>query len=212
MSVEVKICGLNSPEAVRAAATADYAGFVFYGRSPRNLTPERAAELAAALPPTVKKVALLVDADDAFIQDVVKTFKPDMLQLHGKETPARVAELKRLFGLPVMKAIAVREAADIAAAEAYAGVADRLLFDAKPPERPGALPGGNAASFDWTLLAGKRFALPWMLSGGLTAGNVADAVRIAGAPAVDVSSGVEDRPGLKNPSKIKWFIDIIRAA
>lgn len=212
MSVEVKICGLNSPEAVRAAATADYAGFVFYGPSPRNLTPQQAATLAEELPARVKRVALVVDADDNLIRAVVDALHPDLLQLHGKETPERVAAIKQTFGLAAMKAIAVRAASDLAAVEAYAGVADMLLFDAKPPDRPGALPGGNAASFDWTLLAGKRFARPWMLSGGLTAANVAEAVRISGTPAVDVSSGVEDRPGAKNPSKIKGFIDIVRAS
>lgn len=211
MAVEVKICGLNSPEAVRAAAEADYAGFVFYPPSPRSVTPAQAATLAAALPARVKKVALLVDADDAFIRAVVDALHPDLLQLHGRETPERVAQIKHAFGVPVMKAVPVREAADLDAAQAYAGVADRLLFDAKPPERPGALPGGNAEVFDWRLLAGRRFTLPWMLSGGLTAANLAAAVRITGAASVDVSSGVEDRPGQKNPSKIKSFIDIVRA-
>lgn len=211
MAVEVKICGLNSPEAVRAAAEADYAGFVFYPPSPRSVTPAQAATLAAALPARVKKVALLVDADDAFIRAVVDALHPDLLQLHGRETPERVAQIKHAFGVPVMKAVPVREAADLDAAQAYAGVADRLLFDAKPPERPGALPGGNAEAFDWRLLAGRRFTLPWMLSGGLTAANLAAAVRTTGAVSVDVSSGVEDRPGQKNPSKIKSFIDIVRA-
>jgi phosphoribosylanthranilate isomerase len=212
MSVEVKICGLNSPEAVRAAATADYAGFMFYGPSPRNVPPAQAATLAAALPQRVKRVAVLVDADDALIRSVVDALHPDLLQLHGKETPERVAAIKRIFGIPVMKAIAVREADDLKAAEAYIGVADRLLFDAKPPERPDALPGGNAQAFDWTLLAGKSFALPWMLSGGLTADNVAEAIRISGATAVDVSSGVEDRPGQKNPLKINDFIKSARGS
>jgi phosphoribosylanthranilate isomerase len=212
MSVQVKICGLNSPEAVRAAAQADYAGFMFYGPSPRNLTPAQAATFAAALPAQVKRVAVLVDADDAFIREVVDALHPDLLQLHGRETPARVAAIKRSFGVPVMKVIPVREASDIAAADAYLGVADRLLFDAKPPERAGALPGGNAESFDWRLLAGKSFALPWMLSGGLTSANVAEAIRISGAPAVDVSSGVEDRPGQKNPIKINGFIKSVRGS
>ena len=210
MTVQVKICGLNAPEAVRAASDADLAGFVFYARSPRNVTPEQAATLAALLPPQVLRVALLVDPDDAFLTAVLARFKPDLLQLHGSETPERLAAIKATHGIPVMKAIPIREAGDVAAAERYLAVADRLLFDAKPPNRPGALPGGNAESFDWTLLAGRRFALPTMLSGGLTPENVAEAARITGVAAVDVSSGVEDRPGLKNPSKIKTFIKAAR--
>ena len=209
MVLAVKICGLNSPEAVRAAAEADFAGFVFYARSPRNVTPEAAASLAALLPERVQRVALMVDPDDAFVKSVLAKFRPDLLQLHGSETPERVAAIKALSGLPAMKAIPVHEAGDIAAAERYRVVADRLLFDAKPPNRPDALPGGNAESFDWTLLAGRRFSLPAMLGGGLTPSNVAEAARIAGIGAVDVSSGVEDRPGVKNPQKIK---DFIRAA
>lgn len=210
MAVQVKICGLNAPEAVRAASDADLAGFVFYARSPRNVTPPDAAALAALLPPAVQRVALLVDPDDDFLKAVLAGFKPDLLQLHGSETPERLAAIKATHGLPVMKAIPIREAGDVAAADRYLAVADRLLFDAKPPNRPDALPGGNAESFDWTLLAGRRFALPTMLSGGLTPGNVAEAARISGVGAVDVSSGVEDRPGLKNPSKIKAFIKAAR--
>jgi phosphoribosylanthranilate isomerase len=210
MPTQVKICGLNSPDAVRAAAEADFAGFVLYPPSPRNVTPAVAADLAAMLPRQVKRVALAVDPDDAMLRQALGEFRPDMLQLHGKEPPDRVAAIKRTFGLPVMKAIPVREAADLAAADAYIGIADWLIFDGKPPARPDALPGGNAASFDWTLLAGKRFGCPWMLSGGLTAANVAEAVRITGAPTVDVSSGVEDRPGHKNPLKIKEFIKTVR--
>ncbi len=210
MSVLVKICGLNSPEAVRAAAEADFAGFMFYARSPRNVTAEAAASLAAALPPRVQRVAVMVDPDDVFLKTVLAEFWPDLLQLHGSESAERVAAIKALSGLPAMKVIPVREGADIAAAELYRDVADRLLFDAKPPNRPDALPGGNAESFDWTLLAGRRFSLPAMLSGGLTAANVAEALRVSGFGAVDVSSGVEDRPGLKNPQKIKGFIRAAR--
>jgi phosphoribosylanthranilate isomerase len=211
MAIEVKICGLNSPEAVRAAATADYAGFVFYERSPRYVSPETAATLAAELPKRVQRVALLVDVDDAVLRNLLQAFRPDLLQLHGRETPERVAAIQQAFGLPVMKAISIRQADDVAQAAAYANVADRLLFDAKPPERAGALPGGNATSFDWTLLAGKAFALPTMLSGGLTSENLGAAVRISGVAAVDVSSGVEDAPGRKNPIKIKGFIKAARA-
>jgi phosphoribosylanthranilate isomerase len=211
MTVAVKICGLNSPEAVRAAAEADFAGFVFYGRSPRNVTPENAAALAALLPPGVQRVALMVDPDDAFLKATLAVFRPNLLQLHGSETAERVATIKAEYGLPVMKAIPIREAGDITAADRYRDVADRLLFDAKPPDRPDALPGGNAESFDWTLLANRAFALPTMLSGGLTTANVADAARISHVAAVDVSSGVEDRPGTKNPYKIKDFIRAVRA-
>ena len=206
MGVAVKICGLNSPDAVRAAAAADFAGFIFYPPSPRYVEPRVAAELAAVLPKQVKRVAVFVDPDDAVLERTLAAFDADLIQLHGRETPARVAAIKRRFGRPVMKAIAVSASADLKVASGYADVADWLMFDAKPPKRKGALPGGNAASFDWRLLRGKSFARPWMLSGGLDAANVARAVGIAGAAAVDVSSGVEDRPGRKNPFKIREFI------
>jgi len=211
MPVLVKICGLNSPDAVRAATEADFAGFVFYPRSPRNVTPQTAAALAGLLPDTVQRVALLVDPDDALLQAILSVFRPQLLQLHGRESLERVAAIKAAHGLPVMKAIAIREAGDLAAATRYETVADRLLFDAKPPNRPDALPGGNAESFDWSLLAGRSFARPTMLSGGLTADSVAAAARLTGVGAVDVSSGVEDRPGLKNHNKIKEFIKAARA-
>lgn len=211
MSVLVKICGLNSPEAVRAAAAADFAGFIFYPPSPRYIEPETAAELAARLPKTVKRVAVFVDPDDPTLVRTVEVLRPDVIQLHGKETPARVEAIKRRFGLPVIKAIPVSTAADLKAAKTYADSADWLMFDAKPPKRKGALPGGNAAAFDWKLLRGKSFPRPWLLSGGLDAGNLPKAVRIAGAPAVDVSSGVEDRPGHKNTFKIKEFIRSARS-
>ncbi len=211
MSVLVKICGLNSPDAVRAAAEADFAGFVFYPRSPRSVAPERASELAAKLPREVKRVALTVDADDAVLRHILHEFRPDLIQLHGKEPPERVAAIKHHFGLPVMKAIPVHDAADLRAVDSYRDVVDWFIFDGKPPARPDALPGGNAAAFDWTLLAGKIFGRPWMLSGGLTAANVAQAVRRSGAGTVDVSSGVENRPGEKNTLKIKEFIKAARA-
>lgn len=211
MSVLVKICGLNSPDAVRAAAEADFAGFVFYPPSPRSVAPATAAELAAKLPREVKRVALTVDADDAFLRHMLHEFKPDLIQLHGKETPERVTAMRRAFGLPVMKAIAVHDAADLRAVAAYRDVVDWLLFDGKPPARADALPGGNAVSFDWTLLAGQTIGRPWMLSGGLTAANVVQAVRQSGAGTVDVSSGVENRPGEKNMLKIKEFIKAARA-
>lgn len=211
MSVLVKICGLNSPDAVRAAAEADFAGFVFYPPSPRSVAPAAAAELAAKLPREVKRVALTVDADDAFLRHILHEFRPDLIQLHGKEPPERVSAIKHHFGLPVMKAIPVREAEDLHAVATYRDVVDWLIFDGKPPARPGALPGGNAVAFDWDLLAGHVFGRPWMLSGGLTAANVGPAVRRSGAGTVDVSSGVENRPGEKNTLKIKEFIKAARA-
>ncbi len=211
MTVKVKICGLNSASAVRAAARADFAGFVFYPPSPRSVSPATAAALAARLPKSVKRVALFVDPDDALLHRTLRHFRPDVIQLHGKETPGRVAAIRRMTGLKVVKAIPVEEARDLAAAQRYADVADGLIFDARPPRRHRALPGGNARSFDWSLLAGKRFALPWMLSGGLNQDNIGRALKVTKAPAIDVSSGVEDRPGRKNPFKIIGFMRIARA-
>ncbi len=209
MSIEVKICGVNTPAALRATveAGAEYVGLNFYPPSPRSVTPDQAAALTAAAPQHLCKVGLFVDVGDETIAKTLAAVGLDMLQLHGGESPARVAQIKERFGLPVMKAVKIAELADVTAAEAYLRVADRLLFDAKPPkEMTGALPGGNALAFDWRLLAGKTWPIPWMLSGGLEPGNVAEAARIAGARAVDVSSGVEDRPGLKNPDKIRAFL------
>ena len=209
MSVDVKICGVNAPGALAAAVAggADYVGFVFYPRSPRYVTPEAAQALAAQAPARVTKVGLAVDLDDAALAAILEAVPLDMWQLHGGESPARVAQIKARFGLPVMKVMKIAGAEDLAEAEAYFRVADRLLFDAKPPqEMTEALPGGNALAFDWQLLAGKSWPLPWMLSGGLDPANVAKAAHIAGARAVDVSSGVEDRPGLKNPDKIRAFL------
>jgi len=213
--IEVKICGINDAAAARAAAAAgaDMVGFVFYPPSPRAITPERAVELAAVLPTGIVRVALVVDADDATVDRVVATGVIDLLQLHGNETPERCAALKRRTGLPVMKALRVAEAADVAAAAAFDGVVDRILFDAKaPPGMAGALPGGNGLSFDWRLLDGLRLATPWTLSGGLDAGNVAAAIRLTGARSVDASSGVEDRPGVKSPDKIRAFVAAAKAA
>jgi phosphoribosylanthranilate isomerase len=212
VSVAAKICGIYSVAAAEAAAKADYAGFVFFPRSPRNVTAAQAAFLAGHLPRRVTRVALVVDPDDAALDALLASFRPDLLQLHGKETPERVAAIRVRARLPVMKAIGVEGPTDLDAAKVYESAADRLLFDAKPPKRDGALPGGNAVSFDWTLLAGRRWARPWMLSGGLAAGNVAAAIRVSGAPAVDVSSGVEDRPGHKSPRLIRRFLAAVRAA
>ena len=215
MSIEVKICGINTPAALAAAVEggADYVGFVFYPRSPRYVTPRAAQALATQAPARVTKVGMAVDLDDAALAAILEAVPLDLWQLHGDESPARVAQIKERFGLPVMKAVKIAEPADVAAAEAYLRVADRLLFDAKPPKAmTEALPGGNALAFDWRLLAGRTWPLPWMLSGGLDPANVAEAARICGARAVDVSSGVEDRPGLKNPDKIRAFLAAAKGA
>lgn len=214
MTVQVKICGISTPEAMGAAVEdgAAFVGLVFYPPSPRAVTPAEAAPLAALVPPDVVKTGLLVDADDATIEAVLKAVPLDLLQLHGGESPERVAAVKARFGLPVMKVVKLRQEGDLEAARPYLGVADRLLFDAKPPATmKDPLPGGNAVAFDWTLLAGTTWPLPWMLAGGLTPGNVAEAVALSGAPGVDVSSGVEDAPGDKSPQKIKAFLAAARA-
>ena len=214
MPVSAKICGLRTAETVAAAiaAGADFVGFNFFTKTPRYVEPEMAAALDRAVPARVVKTGLLVDDDDVRIAAILSVCPLDLLQLHGAETPERVAAIKAKFGLPVMKVIKVRNAADIARAADYEAVADRLLFDAVPPaDMKNALPGGNAVSFDWDLLKGFRTRLPWMLSGGLNADNLAEAVRRSGARAVDVSSGVEDRPGEKNPNKIKAFLTIARS-
>lgn len=213
MPVIAKICGLKTPEAVDAAVEGGAAlvGFVFYPPSPRSVDPAIVRRLCARVPAGVRKVGLLVDASDARIAEILDACPLDVLQLHGKETPERVAEISTRFGKAVIKAIPVSEAADLDRAAAYEAVADYLMFDAKPPKSMvGALPGGNALSFDWTLLANRRFAQPWFLAGGLTPDNLIAAVTVSGAPMVDVSSGVEDRPGEKNVSKIKAFLDASR--
>ena len=209
MSVQVKICGISEPETLSAAVRggARWIGLVFYPPSPRSVSPPMAAELARMVPTAVRTVGLFVDADDLFLENVVSQVPFDMLQLHGKETPERVAAIKAAFNIPVMKAIKVGGPEDLERAAAYADVCDRLLFDAKPPARVGTLPGGNGIAFDWTLLTGRTWSKPWMLSGGLTIGNVAEAVRTTGAPAVDVSSGVEDRPGHKDATLIRAFLE-----
>ena len=205
--IRTKICGLSTPESVAAAvnAGAAYVGFVFFGKSPRNVSPEIARDLALDVPEGVAKVALTVDADDEFLDRIMETAPLDMLQLHGHETPARVLEIRQRYGLPVMKAVGVAVEADLPALDAYARVADQLLVDAKP--QPGAeLPGGNGLAFDWKLIANRRWAVPWMLAGGLTAQNVAEAIRLTGARQVDVSSGVENAPGVKDNDLIRAFI------
>ncbi|MBK8160790.1 MAG: phosphoribosylanthranilate isomerase [Rhodospirillaceae bacterium] len=209
MSVAVKICGLKTPDTVRAAVdgAAAMLGFNFYAKSPRYLTPSLAGELGKLVPAGIAKVGLVVDATDDAIAGILKEAPLDLLQLHGTETPARVAEIRARFALPIMKVISVADAGDVAAARTYEAVADRLLFDAKPPKSmTDALPGGNALSFDWGLLKDQHFTRPWMLAGGLNTGNLAEAVARTGASAVDTSSGDEDRPGEKNVNKIKEFL------
>jgi phosphoribosylanthranilate isomerase len=214
VKLSVKICGCNSREAVTAAVAggADYVGFVFYPPSPRSVSAEAAAQLTALVPERVLRVGLFVDPDDELLRRVTTQVKLELVQLHGSETPDRVAAIKRLTGLKAMKAIKVAVAGDVATAQPHIGVADRLLFDAKAPaSMTGALPGGNAVSFDWTLLAGRTWPVPWMLSGGLHAGNIAEAARVSGARIVDVSSGVETKPGVKDPEKIRIFLAMAAA-
>lgn len=209
MPVEVKICGLSTPETVEGsiAAGADYIGLNFYPTSPRYVTLERAAELAAIARGRVKIVALVVDAPDSLLQDIMAKVDPDFIQAHGAEDPARIAAIAGLTGRPVIKAIRVRDAADIAAAADFASVASFILYDAKAPETlTNALPGGNGHAFDWQLLGGTRRPA-FMLAGGLTWDNVADAIRLTGAPVVDLSSGVETAPGVKDIGLIRKFIE-----
>ncbi len=212
MTAQAKICGINSVPGAQAAGRAAFAGFNFYAPSPRSVTAAQARFLAGHLPRGVRRVALLVDFDDAALDALLSVFRPDILQLHGHETPARTAEIRARAGLPVMKVLGISTAADLDGVAAYLGAADRLLFDAKPPKREGALPGGNAVTFDWSLLAGRKWTLPWMLAGGLTPQNVASAIRATGAPSVDGASGVEDRPGHKSPRLIRRFLAAVRAA
>jgi phosphoribosylanthranilate isomerase len=213
MTIAAKICGLSGEAAVAAAVEggAAYLGFVFYPPSPRAVSPVRAAALIAAVPPGVLRVGLFVDADDALIGAVLDAAPIDILQFHGHETPDRVAGVKHRFRRPVMKAIAVAAPEEVLAAARYDEVADMLLFDAKPPRREDALPGGNGLAFDWHLIAGHSWRCPWMLSGGLTAQLLPEAVRISGASAVDVSSGVEHSPGDKDPDKIREFLRVAHA-
>jgi len=212
MSVHAKICGLNSAEALQAAVRggARFVGFVFYPESRRNVTPELAAALAALVPEGVTRVGLFVDPNDALLSGVLERVPLDLLQLHGSEDPRRVADIKARFGKPVMKAIAIAGPDDPERVLPYLEVADWLLFDAKPPRGdPKALPGGNGLAFDWELLGGRSWSRPWMLSGGLTPKNVAEAVATTRAQVVDVSSGVEIRPGLKDLGKIADFLSAV---
>lgn len=211
MDIRVKICGLREPEHVAAAvaAGASYVGLVFFAKSPRHLQIATAAPLALAVPEGVAKVALTVDATDAELDAITAAVPLDMLQLHGSESPGRVAEVKARYGLPVMKAVGLAERTDLAALDLYQSVADQILVDAKPP-KGAALPGGNGLAFDWTLLLGRVWRKPWMLAGGLTPENVALAVRSTNARQVDVSSGVESAPGVKETDLIRAFVAAAR--
>lgn len=213
MSLIVKICGLKTPETLEAAITAgaDWVGFVFFAKSPRNVSLDEAKALGQIVGSRAKKVALSVDADDAALADIEKALKPDFHQLHGHETPARVAAIRAKFGRPVIKAIGIAEAADLETARAYETAADWLLLDAKPPKNA-ALPGGNGLTFDWQLLAGLDLEKPFMVSGGLDPSNVGEAIAISHPAGVDVSSGVETAPGVKDPAKIRAFIEAARRA
>jgi phosphoribosylanthranilate isomerase len=212
MSLLVKICGLSTRETLDVAleAGADMVGFVFFPPSPRHLSLETARELGRQAKGRAVKVALTVDADDATLENIVETLQPDILQLHGKETVARVRDIKQSFGLQVMKVLAVETAADLAPLAGYAAVADRILFDARAP-KGATRPGGLGAVFDWRVLEGLKLELPFMVSGGLNADNVAEAVRVTRAGGVDISSGVERSPGIKDPELIRAFIRAARA-
>lgn len=206
--IRTKICGLTRPQDLDAVvqAKAAYAGFVFFEKSPRNVSIEQAAALALTAPFGLCKVALVVNPTDEALDAITKVVPVDMLQLHGKESPERVAEVKARFGLPVMKAIGIADASDLPQIDAYSQVADQLLIDAKPPKNAD-LPGGNGLSFDWRLLAGRKYwQKPWMLAGGLTPENVAEAIQMTGARQVDVSSGVETAPGQKDAELIAAFV------
>lgn len=207
MTTSVKICGLTTTDDVAAvaAAGARYAGLVFFAKSPRHLEIDQARTLALEIPEGVAKVALTVNADDATLDAITAQVPLDMLQLHGKESVERVQEVRARYGLPVMKAIGIADEADLAQISTYTQVADQLLIDAKPPKHAD-LPGGNGLAFDWRLLAGRRWATPWMLAGGLNPENVAEAIHLTGATQVDVSSGVESAPGVKNAKKIADFV------
>jgi phosphoribosylanthranilate isomerase len=210
----IKICGLSTPESLDAAldAGADMVGFVRFPKSPRHVDLAGGRVLSARAKGKAHRVVLVVDADDAALAAAVDALDPDVIQLHGSETPERVAEVRARFGRPVMKAVGIAEKADLPGLERYRGGVERVILDAKPPRTAGALPGGNGVAFDWGLLAGLDPTLPFMLSGGLDPQNVASAIALTGARAVDVSSGVETRPGHKDPAKIEAFVRAARAA
>ena len=214
MTARAKICGLSTPEAVRAAldGRATHIGFVFFAKSPRDIAPDAADRLAApARAAGVKICAVTVDPDDVLLDRLTAALKPDFIQLHGRETPSRARQIAVRTGAGIIKALPVTDAADIEAGRAYESVVDHLMFDARPP-KDAVLPGGTGSRFDWTLTAGRRFERPWFLAGGLDPWNVGEAVRLSGAPLVDVSSGVERGPGLKDPALITAFLDAVRRA
>lgn len=211
--VQVKVCGLTDPQSVADAARLGvrYLGFNFFPPSPRFLSHAQARDLALMVPEGVAKVGLVVDASDDTLDALLSTVPLDMVQLHGAESPARVAEVKARYGLPVIKAVGVADAGDLAVLDSYLTVADQILVDAKPP-KGAVLPGGNGLAFDWRLIAGRRWQGPWLLAGGLSPENVAEAVRLTGARQVDVASGVESAPGRKNPARMDAFIQAARSA
>ena len=213
MAVSVKICGLRTPEDVAAAAHAGarYVGFNFFPKSPRYVEPALAKVLALDAPIGMAKVALTVDADDATLDQITSVVPLDMLQLHGKETPERVSEIKARYGLPVMKVLGIADEADVEKIDAYQSVADQILVDAKAP-KGSVIPGGNGVVFDWRLLSGQRWCVPWMLAGGLTPDNVAEAIALTGATQVDTASGVESAPGQKDPDLMHRFVAATRSA
>ncbi|RUZ77302.1 phosphoribosylanthranilate isomerase [Mesorhizobium sp. M7A.F.Ca.US.006.01.1.1] len=213
MTLDIKICGLKT-DAAMAAALADgasHVGFIFFAKSPRYVEPAEAGRLRETARGKAMAVAVTVDASDAFLDEIVAKMQPDMLQLHGAETPDRVAEVKARYGLPVMKALPISEAADLERIKPFIGMADRFLFDAKPP-KGSELPGGNGVTFDWHILAGLDGSVDYMLSGGLNAANIGDALRLADPPGIDISSGVESAPGVKDPALIEQFFRAVRAA
>ncbi len=213
MAFDIKICGLKTDETPAAALAggASHVGFIFFAKSPRYVEPVEAGRLRQSAIGRAKAVAVSVDADDAFLDRIVAEMRPDILQLHGSESPARVAEVKARHGLPVMKAMAISEAADLERIKPFIGIADRFLFDAKPP-KGSQLPGGNGVAFDWKVLAALDADVDYMLSGGLNAANIGDALRQANPPGIDISSGVESAPGVKDPALIEQFFRAVRAA
>jgi phosphoribosylanthranilate isomerase len=213
MALDIKICGLKTDGAMAAALAggASHVGFIFFAKSPRYVEPAEAGRLREAARGKAMAVAVTVDASDALLDEIIAKMQPDMLQLHGVETPERVAEVKARYGLPVMKALPLSDAADLERIKPFVGIADRFLFDAKPP-KGSELPGGNGVAFDWRILVGLDGGVDYMLSGGLNAANIGDALRLANPPGIDISSGVESAPGVKDPALIEQFFRAVRAA
>ncbi|MER9583439.1 phosphoribosylanthranilate isomerase [Mesorhizobium sp. M0276] len=213
MALDIKICGLKTDGAMAAALAcgASHVGFIFFAKSPRYVEPAEAGRLREAARGKATAVAVTVDAGDTFLDEIVAKMQPDMLQLHGAETSERVAEMKARYGLPVMKALPLSEAADLERIKPFVGIADRFLFDAKPP-KGSELPGGNGVAFDWRILVGLDAGVDYMLSGGLNAANIGEALQLANPPGIDISSGVESAPGVKDPALIEQFFRAVRAA